>query len=292
MRVTLRIWRQRDRDARGGFVRYDLDDLPADTTLLEALDHLNDGRVASGEPPVAFESDCREGICGACGIVVNGRPHGPLPGTTTCQLTLRAFRDGATITLEPFRTGAFSVLRDLVVDRTALDRIVRAGGYVSVRVGSAPEAHTIAVTHAAAEDALDAAACIGCGACVAACPNGSAALFVGAKLKHLGLLPQGQPERARRARALVTAADDERFGACTVHGECQAVCPKQIGLDVIAQMNRDYLTATLQEWWRDAGGRPAPPIGREAPLRSCGARVDSSDDRAGQSSKRYGPEGG
>jgi succinate dehydrogenase / fumarate reductase iron-sulfur subunit len=250
MKVALRIWRQSDRKARGGFIRYDLDDLPADTTLLEALDHLNEGLVVGGELPVAFESDCREGICGACGIVVNGQPHGPLPGTTTCQVTLRAFRDGATITLEPFQTGTFPVLRDLVVDRSALDRIVRAGGYVSVRAGSAPDANSIAVTHGAAEHALDAAACIGCAACVVACPNGSAALFVGAKLTHLGLLPQGQPEHAHRARALVATADAEHFGACTVHGECQAACPKHIELDVIARMNRDYLAATLRDWWR------------------------------------------
>ncbi len=250
MKVTLRIWRQRDSRDAGGFVRYDLDDVRPETTLLEALDHLNEWLVALGEPPVAFDSDCREGICGACGIVVDGRPHGPLPGTTTCLLTLRAFADGATITLEPFRTGAFPVVRDLVVDRGALDRIVQAGGYVSVRAGSAPEANAIPVEREAATRALDAAACIGCGACVAACPNGSAALFVGAKLTHLGLLPQGQPERARRSRALVAAADRERFGGCTLHGECQAACPKNIDLGVIARMNRDYLTAALATWWR------------------------------------------
>jgi len=250
MKVTLRIWRQRDPRDAGGFVRYDLDDVRPETTLLEALDHLNEWLVALGEPPVAFDGDCREGICGACGIVVDGRPHGPLPGTTTCLLTLRAFSDGATITLEPFRTGAFPVVRDLVVDRGALDRIVQAGGYVSVRAGSAPEANAIPVEREAAGRALDAAACIGCGACVAACPNGSAALFVGAKLTHLGLLPQGQPERARRGRALVAAADRERFGGCTLHGECQAACPKKIDLGVIARMNRDYLTAALATWWR------------------------------------------
>jgi len=250
MKVTLRIWRQRDPRDAGGFVRYDLDDVRPETTLLEALDHLNEWLVALGEPPVAFDGDCREGICGACGIVVDGRPHGPLPGTTTCLLTLRAFSDGATITLEPFRTGAFPVVRDLVVDRGALDRIVQAGGYVSVRAGSAPEANTLPVGREVAERALDAAACIGCGACVAACPNGSAALFVGAKLTHLGLLPQGQPERARRGRALVAAADRERFGGCTLHGECQAACPKKIDLGVIARMNREYLTAALATWWR------------------------------------------
>jgi succinate dehydrogenase / fumarate reductase iron-sulfur subunit len=245
MKVTLRIWRQRDRRDAGGFVRYPLDDVRPDATLLETLDRLNERLVASGEPPVAFDSDCREGVCGACGIVVDGRPHGPVPGTTTCLLPMRAFRDGAAIALEPFRTGAFPVLRDLVVDRRALDRVIRAGGYVSVSAGSAPEANTLLVARATAERALDAAACIGCGACVAACPNGSASLFVGAKLTHLGLLPQGQPERARRGRALVAATDREGFGGCSLHGECEAVCPKGIGLDVIARINREHLAATL-----------------------------------------------
>jgi succinate dehydrogenase / fumarate reductase iron-sulfur subunit len=254
VKIVLRIWRQHDPGAPGRFLRYDLDDVSPDTTLLEALDGLNERLVAGGEPPVAFDSDCREGICGACGIVVDGRPHGPLPGTTTCMLPLRAFRDGATITLEPFRTGAFHVLRDLVVDRSALDRIVQAGGYVSVRAGSAPDANALPVGRATAARALDAAACIGCGACVAACPNGAAALFVGAKLTHLGLLPQGQPERRRRARALVAAADHEQFGGCSLHGECQAVCPVSIDLGVIARTNQEYLTTTLGAWWRGGNG--------------------------------------
>jgi succinate dehydrogenase / fumarate reductase, iron-sulfur subunit len=245
MRLALRIWRQSGPAAPGHFVRYQLDPATADLTLLEALDGLNEQLVSAGELPVAFESDCREGICGACGIVVDGRPHGPLPGTTTCMLPLRAFREGATVTLEPLRTGAFAVLRDLVVDRGALDRVVQAGGYVSVRAGSAPEANTLAIAPAVVERALDAAACIGCGACVAACPNGSAALFVGAKLTHLALLPQGAPERARRGRDLVTAADRAGFGGCTLHGECTAACPKRIDLSVIARMNREYLSATL-----------------------------------------------
>ena len=256
MKITLRVWRQRDAREAGGFVRYALDDVSPEVTLLEALDGLNEWLAASGEPPVAFDSDCREGICGACGIVVDGRPHGPLPGTTTCLLPMRAFRDGATIALEPFRTGAFPVVRDLVVDRGALDRVMRAGGYVSVRAGSAPEANALPVARAVAERALDAAACIGCGACVAACPNGSAALFVGAKLRHLGLLPQGRHERARRTRALVAAADGEPLGGCTLHGECEAVCPKGIGLDVIAAMNREYLADTLAAWWRGSGEAP------------------------------------
>jgi len=243
MKVALRIWRQRNPREAGGFLRYALEDVRPEMTLLEVLDRLNEELAATGEPPVAFDSDCREGICGACGVVVDGSPHGPLPGTTTCLLPMRAFRDGATVTLEPFRTGAFPVLRDLVVDRRALDRVMQAGGYISVRAGSAPEANATLVRREDTERALDAAACIGCGACVAACPNGSAALFVGAKLTHLGLLPQGQPERDRRGRALVAAADREGFGGCSLHGECEAVCPKGIGLDVIARMNRDYLTA-------------------------------------------------
>jgi len=246
MNVVFRVWRQRDPEDPGGFVRYPVDDLGPDTTLLEALDRLNEGLVARGEPPVAFDSDCREGICGACGIVVDGRPHGPLPCTTSCLVPMRAFREGATITLEPFRTGAFPVLRDLVVDRRALDRVMQAGGYVSVRAGSAPEANTLPIARAAVERALDAAECIGCGACVAACPNGSASLFVGAKVSHLARLPQGQPERERRVLALVAAADGEGFGACSSHGECEAVCPKGIGLDVIARLNRDYLAAGLK----------------------------------------------
>ena len=250
MRIDLRVWRQAGPDAPGGFARYELAGLGEEVTLLEALDQLNEDLVARGETPVAFESDCREGICGACGLLVNGRPHGGEPGATTCQLTLRDFPDGATITLEPMRTGAFPVLRDLVVDRSALDRVVRAGGYVSVHAGSAPDAGVVPVGREAAERALDAAACIGCGACVAACPNGSASLFTGAKVAHLARLPQGQPERARRARALVAAADREGFGGCTLHRECEAACPKRIAIDVIAEMNRDWLAATLRRWWR------------------------------------------
>jgi succinate dehydrogenase / fumarate reductase iron-sulfur subunit len=245
MKAIFRVWRQRGPRDAGGFVRYTVGDLSPEMTLLEALDRLNEALVTQGEPPVAFDSDCREGICGACGIVVDGRPHGPLPRTTTCLVAMREFRDGATITLEPFRTGAFPVLRDLVVDRRALDRVMQAGGYVSVRTGSAPEANALPIERAAVERALDAATCIGCGACVAACPNGSAALFVGAKVSHLGRLPQGQPERARRGRALVAAADRQGFGACSSHGECEAVCPAGIGLDVIARMNRDHLRAAL-----------------------------------------------
>jgi succinate dehydrogenase / fumarate reductase, iron-sulfur subunit len=275
MKVALRVWRQRDAHDAGGFVRYELDDLPPETTLLEALDDLNEWLASRGEEPVAFDSDCREGICGACGIVVDGRPHGPLPGTTTCLLSLRAFRDGATITLEPFRTGVFPVLRDLVVDRSALDRVVQAGGFVTVRTGSAPDGNALPVARDAAERALDAAACIGCGACVAACPNGAVSLFTGAKLDHLGALPQGRPEHARRVRAMVDAADREGFGGCTLHGECQAACPKGIDLSVIARMNRDYLTSCLTQWWTGAATHGNHPTVKCA---SAARHVTASND--------------
>jgi succinate dehydrogenase / fumarate reductase, iron-sulfur subunit len=258
MTLIFRVWRQRDARDPGGFVRYLVEDLRPEATLLEALDRLNEMLVKRGELPIAFDSDCREGICGSCGIVVDGRPHGPLPRTTTCLVPLRAFRDGATVTLEPFCTGTFPVLRDLVVDRRALDRVMQAGGYVSVRAGSAPEANTLPIAREAVERALDAAECIGCGACVAACPNGSASLFVGAKVTHLARLPQGQPERAHRAGALVAAADREGFGACSSHGECEAVCPKGIGLDVIARLNREHLLAALDVTTAIPSGLPSP----------------------------------
>ena len=246
MKLALRIWRQRGRYSEGAFERHCVVGLAPEMTLLDALDVLNERLVRAGQRPVAFDSDCREGICGACGLVIDGFAHGPRALTTTCELTLRAFEDGAEVTLEPFRAGPFPVVCDLMVDRSALDRVIQAGGYVSVRAGSAPEANTIAVAKPAAERALDAAACIGCGACVAACPNRSAALFVGSKLAHLNRLPQGAPERTRRTLALVAAADRERFGACSSHGECAVACPKGIGLDVIARMNRDYLIAAVQ----------------------------------------------
>ncbi len=241
--LTLRIWRQEGPDTPGRLVDYPLPPLPPSLSLLEALDGLNESLVTAGERPVAFESDCREGICGACGMVVDGFAHGGRPRTTSCQIRLRDFPDRSTVTLEPFRSAAFPLIRDLVVDRGALDRIVQAGGYISVRAGSAPEANALPVPKPDAEAALDAAACIGCGACVAACPNGAAALFAGAKLTHLGLLPQGQPERGRRARGLVAAMDREHFGGCSGHGECQAACPQGIDLTVIARMNRDFLRA-------------------------------------------------
>lgn len=246
MRLILNIWRQEGPGSPGRFVRYVVENAPRESTFLELLDQLNESLVQKGEVPIAFDSDCREGICGACGVVINGAAHGPLPRTTTCQLPLRAFRDGDELTVEPLRSRGFPVLRDLCVDRSALDRIVQAGGYISVAAGSAPEANALPVEKRQAEAALDAASCIGCGACVAACPNGSASLFTAAKLVHLGRLPQGQPERSDRALKLVQAMDREGFGGCTQTGECQRSCPKGISIDGIAAMNRDYLAATLR----------------------------------------------
>jgi succinate dehydrogenase / fumarate reductase iron-sulfur subunit len=247
MNLVLRIWRQQSAAVKGHFERHALSDLSPEDSLLEALDLLNQQLVQRGQRPVAFDSDCREGICGACGMVVAGFAHGGAAMTTTCELRLRMFEDGAEVTLEPFRARSFPLIADLMVDRSALDRVIQAGGYVSVRTGSAPEANTVPVPKADAERALDAAACIGCGACVAACPNGSAALFVGAKLAHLGALPQGQHEGKRRALALVNAADAEGFGPCSQHGECQAACPKGIRLGVIAGMNQAFLRASFRK---------------------------------------------
>jgi succinate dehydrogenase / fumarate reductase iron-sulfur subunit len=244
MKLTFQVWRQHDSVAPGRFAVYAHDGLRPEMSLLEALDLVNERLCAAGERPIAFDSDCREGICGACGVLIDGRPHGP-GSQATCELRLRAFADGATVTLEPLRASVFPVICDLVVDRSALDRLIQAGGYVSVRTGSAPEANATPVAKADAERALDAAACIGCGACVAACPNASAALFAGAKLTHLALLPPGAPERARRALSVITAADREGFGACSLHGECQRVCPKGIGLDAIVRANREVLHAGL-----------------------------------------------
>jgi len=243
MKLVLDIWRQARRETPGHFVSYALDDLPPHFTLLDALDRLNLDLVARGEPPVAFESDCREGICGACGVVVNGRAHGGESCTTSCEVRLSAFEDGAHLTIEPFRAGAFPVLHDLIVDRSALDRLIASGGFIGVRTGNAPEANVVPIAKGVAEQALDAAACIGCGACVAACPNASAALFVGAKVSHLALLPQGAPERERRALAMVRAADAEGFGACTGYAECHAACPKGIELEVITRLNRELVRA-------------------------------------------------
>jgi succinate dehydrogenase / fumarate reductase iron-sulfur subunit len=244
MDLTLRVWRQAGPRERGAFATYRMTGLSPDMSFLEMLDVLNERLITEGkEPPVAFDHDCREGICGTCGVVIDGVPHGPRRGTTACQLHLRSFRSGATVTIEPWRAAAFPVLRDLVVDRSAFDRIIAAGGFISVQTGSAPDGNTIPIPKGVADRAMDAAACIGCGACVAACPNASAMLFVAAKVSHLGLLPQGQAERASRVRSLVAAMDREGFGSCTNHRECEAVCPKEIPVSFIARMNRDFLKA-------------------------------------------------
>jgi succinate dehydrogenase / fumarate reductase iron-sulfur subunit len=243
--LNLKIWRQAGPDAPGRLVEYKALDISPDMSFLEMLDVVNEQLIRRGEEPVAFDSDCREGICGTCGLMVNGVSHGPERGTTVCQLHMRRFKDGDTITIEPWRAKAFPVLKDLVVDRSAFDRIIKAGGYVSVNVGAAPDANAIPVSKTVADTAFDAAQCIGCGACVAACKNASAALFTSAKLAHLNLLPQGQAERSRRTKAMVEQMDIEGFGACSNEGECEAVCPKEIGIENIAKMNRDYLKAVI-----------------------------------------------
>jgi succinate dehydrogenase / fumarate reductase iron-sulfur subunit len=241
VKLTLRIWRQSG--GAGRLVDYPLDDLSPDMSFLEALDVLNERLITSGREPVAFDHDCREGICGACGMMINGMAHGPQRATTACQLHLRHFRDGDVVTVEPWRAEPFPVVRDLVVDRSALDRVVAAGGYISVPTGSAPDAHATPVPKPDADTAFEAAACIGCGACVAACPNGSGMLFTAAKATHLGVLPQGQPERYSRARDMVAEHDASGFGGCTNTGECTAACPKGIPLTTIARLNADLLRA-------------------------------------------------
>jgi succinate dehydrogenase / fumarate reductase, iron-sulfur subunit len=245
VKLTLKIWRQSNGSDSGRLVTYPMDEVSPDMSFLEMLDILNEKLTANSEEPIAFDSDCREGICGMCGLMVNGVPHGPERATAVCQLHMRKFKDGDVITIEPWRARAFPVVKDLVVDRSSFDRIIQAGGFVSVRTGSAPEANSIPVPKQNADRAMDAAACIGCGACVAACPNASAMLFTAAKISHLGLLPQGQPERAYRARMMVEQMDKEGFGGCTNTGECTAACPKEISQDFIARMNRDYLKAKL-----------------------------------------------
>ena len=245
MKVTLHIWRQKNRHQKGRMVSYVLDGVSPDESFLEMLDSLNEGLITQGEEPVAFDHDCREGICGACSLVINGIAHGPEPGTTVCQLHMRHFEDGAEIHVEPFRARAFPVIRDLVVDRSAFDRIIQAGGFISVNTGSAPDANAMPIRKSDADAAMDYAACIGCGACVASCKNASAMLFVGAKVSHLARLPQGQPERRRRVRNMVAQMDAEGLGNCTNQYECEAVCPKEIKVDVIAALNRDYIGASI-----------------------------------------------
>ena len=247
MKLTLHVWRQPNPSSAGRMVRYEANDVNPDMSMLEVLDVLNEELILRGEEPIAFEHDCREGICGSCGFMINGIAHGPLPATTVCQLTMRHFKDGDELYLEPWRAKAFPLIKDLVVDRSAFDRIIAAGGYISIPTGSAPDGNVILVAKEASDRAMDAAACIGCGACVAACPNASAALFTGAKISHLGLLPQGQPERRERALKMVKQFNAEGFGSCTNIGECEAVCPKEITLEVIAQMNRDFLHASTSQ---------------------------------------------
>jgi len=252
MRLTLKIWRQRKPGAEGGLVDYEVDDVGEDASFLEMLDMLNERLVAQGEEPVAFDHDCREGICGSCSMTLNGIPHGPQRATTVCQLHMRHFNDGDTVVVEPWRAEPFPVMKDLVVDRDAFDRIVQAGGYITARTGSAVDANEIPVPKPTADYAFDAAACIGCGACVAACPNASAMLFTGAKVAHMNSLPQGQPEKDRRVLDMVRQMDDEGFGGCTNIGECEAVCPKEISLDTIAKLNRDYAAAKLKSFFTTA----------------------------------------
>ncbi|MBC7926994.1 MAG: succinate dehydrogenase/fumarate reductase iron-sulfur subunit [Bryobacteraceae bacterium] len=243
MDLTLHVWRQRNQKQPGQMVKYQAE-ANEHMSFLEMLDNLNERLTEKGEEPIAFDHDCREGICGSCGFMINGVAHGPLPGTTVCQLHMRHFKTGDELFLEPWRARAFPVVKDLTVSRSAFDRIVAVGGFVSVPTGSAPDGNAIPINKENADRAMDAAACIGCGACVAACPNASAALFTGAKIAHLALLPQGQPERQRRALAMVSQGNEELFGNCTNIGECEAVCPKSIRLEVIAMMNRDYLKAS------------------------------------------------
>jgi succinate dehydrogenase iron-sulfur subunit len=245
VKVTVEVWRQAGPDAPGGFEIHDVDDVSPDMSFLELIDVLNEQLITAGHEAIAFDHDCREGICGSCSMMINGRAHGPERGTATCQLHMRKFRDGAHITVEPWRAGAFPIVKDLCVDRSAFDRIVEAGGYITAPTGSARDANEILVPKEVSDAAMDAAACIGCGACVAACPNGAAQLFTAAKVSHLNLLPQGQPERWNRVSAMVDEME-RWFGSCTLHGECEAACPKEISIDFIALMNRDYAKAQFK----------------------------------------------
>lgn len=243
--LTLKVWRQKETGDGGRFETYDAKEISTDMSFLEMLDVVNDQLILEGRDPIAFDHDCREGICGMCGSVVNGIPHGPEKGTTLCQLHMRHFRDGETIVIEPFRARAFKIIKDLVVDRSPLDCIIQAGGYVSVNSGGAPEANAIPIPPETAEFAMDAAACIGCGACVAACPNASAMLFVGAKISHLALLPQGKPEATKRALSMLREMDNQGFGNCSNETECEAVCPKEISISNIARFNREFFKASF-----------------------------------------------
>ena len=245
--LTLRVWRQPSASAAGRFVTYKATNVSPDMSFLEMLDVLNEELSGKGEAPIAFDHDCREGICGMCGVIINGVAHGPSRGTATCQLHMRLFKDGDEIVVEPWRSRAFPVVRDLVVDRGAFDRIIAAGGYIGVPTGGAPDGNTLPVAKPDADRAMDAAACIGCGACVAACPNGSASLFTAAKVSHLGHLPQGQPERHQRVLQMVAQMDLEGFGGCSLFGECQEACPKEISIDFISRMNRDFIVASVGE---------------------------------------------
>jgi len=246
MNLRLRVWRQAGPSDQGKMVEYDAPDISPDMSFLEMLDVVNERLIEKREEPIAFDHDCREGICGSCSLMINGAAHGPMKGTATCQLHMRSFRDGQVIVVEPWRAKAFPVIRDLVVDRGALDRIIQAGGYISASTGGAQDANTILVPKVAADAAMDAAACIGCGACVAACPNASASLFTAAKISHLGHLPQGQPERNARVLSMVEQMELEDFGGCTLYGECQEACPKEISIDTITRMNRDFLRANVR----------------------------------------------
>ncbi len=253
MDLTLKVWRQDGPDKPGEFKEYDAKGISPDSSFLEMLDVVNERLVEVGEEPIEFDHDCREGICGTCGVMINGHPHGDQKGTATCQLHMRKFKDGDRIVIEPWRATGMPVMRDLIVDRSPLDRIIEAGGYISVNTGGAPDANLIPVPKAAAESSMDAAACIGCAACIAACPNSAGQLFTSAKLAHLNLLPQGQPERYERTIAMVEKME-EFFGSCTNHGECEEACPKSISIDNIALMNRDYLIAKFKDR-RKAGQR-------------------------------------
>ena len=253
MHLTLKVWRQKGPGSTGRFEEYDAPDVSPDMSFLEMLDVVNERLAEQGDEPIAFAHDCREGICGSCALMIDGVAHGPVRGAATCQVHMRSFEDGATIHIEPWRARAFPIIKDLVVDRSAFDRIIQVGGYISVATGSAPDANVIPIPKPDVDNAMDAAACIACGACVAACPNASASLFTAAKVSHLGLLPQGQPERNRRVVQMVEQMDIEGFGGCTLYGECQEACPKLISIDTIARMNRDYFKAALRSREPSAG---------------------------------------